>query len=250
MKIELWVAIVTGLVALTTAAGTILSSIRISDRSAKNAKDIEQLKIENERTKVADEQQKEMSNYIEPLARSCYDLQSRLYNILKRQLIQVYFLNGNDREKAYVINNTTFLVGQYLCWTEIVRREIQFIDLGESDRTRDLLCLQDAISNTWGTDEFSPSFRLFAGEQRAIGEALITTSARGQECMGYGAFLRVFAEGVNPLIDSIRADVAALSCNFKEATSRLTILQNKLIDLLTRLDQKHIRFPKNRTTKV
>ena len=33
-------------------------------------------------------------------------------------------------------------------------------------------------------------FRVFAGEQRAIGEALRQLGARGQECTGYGAFLR------------------------------------------------------------
>lgn len=156
MKVELVVAVIAGAVALVSAAGTILSSIWNARNSNKNAKDIEQLKIDNERFKAAAERQREISNFSEPLARAAYDLQSRLYNILKQNLIDVYLVNGNDREQSYVINNTAFLAGQYLCWTELARREIQFIDLGESDKTRELLRLQDTISSLWRTDRYPP----------------------------------------------------------------------------------------------
>lgn len=167
MKVELAVALIAGGVALASAAGTIWSSVwnaKHSDANARaieelkgaNEKAIEQLKIDNERLKAAAERQKEMSNFSEPLARSAYDLQSRLYNILKQNLIEIYLTRGNDREKSYVINNTAFLIGQYLCWTELVRREIQFIDLGQSDKTRKLLRLQDTIYSLWGTDEQPP----------------------------------------------------------------------------------------------
>lgn len=250
MKVELVVAVIAGAVALVSAAGTILSSIWNARNSNKNAKDIEQLKIDNERFKAAAERQREISNFSEPLARAAYDLQSRLYNILKQNLIDVYLVNGNDREQSYVINNTAFLAGQYLCWTELARREIQFIDLGESDKTRELLRLQDTISSLWRTDRYPPVFRIFAGEQRAIGEALIQTGARGPECMGYGAFLKTFSKGIDPLIDGLRTDVFSLSKQLDLATKRLTDLQHALIDLLRLLDPDYVRFPQDRRTKV
>lgn len=95
MKVELAVALIAGGVALASAAGTIWSSVwnaKHSDANARaieelkgaNEKAIEQLKIDNERLKAAAERQKEMLNFSEPLARSAYDLQSRLYNILKQ----------------------------------------------------------------------------------------------------------------------------------------------------------------------
>jgi hypothetical protein len=98
---ELTVALIAGAVALASAAGTVWSSIRNAERSNANAKAIEQLKI-------AAETQKEISAFSEPLARSAYDLQSRFYNILRQNLVDVYLVNGNDREKSYVVNSTVF----------------------------------------------------------------------------------------------------------------------------------------------
>jgi hypothetical protein len=250
MKVELVVALIAGSVALLSAGGTILSSIWNARASNANAKAIEQLKIDNDRLKAAAQRQREISNFSEPLARAAYDLQSRLYNILKQGLIDVYLVNGNDRERSYVINNTAFLAGQYLCWTELVRREIQFIDLGESNKTRELLRLQDTISSLWGTDAQPPVFRIFAGEQRAIGEALIQTGARGPECMGYGAFLKTFSKGIDPLIDGLRTDVISLDKRLDQATRRLVNLQHALIDMLGMLDPDYVRFPVDRRTKV
>jgi hypothetical protein len=69
---------------LVSAAGTIWSSVRNAGNSAANARAIELLKIDNERLKAADQRRTEISAFSEPLARSAYDLQSRLYNILSR----------------------------------------------------------------------------------------------------------------------------------------------------------------------
>lgn len=250
MKVELAVALVAGAVALASAGGTIWSSIRNAEHSNANAKAIEQLKFDNDQLKAAAQRRREISKFSEPLARSAYDLQSRLYNILKQGLVQVYLVNGSDRERLYVIDNTVFLVAQYLCWTELVRREIQFIDLGENKKTQELLRLQDTIYSLWGTDGSSALFRIFAGEQRAIGEALIQIGASGPECMGYGAFLKTFNKGVNPLIDALRADVLSLDNGLRQATERLTNLQHALIDLLKMLDPEYLRFSEDRRSKV
>jgi hypothetical protein len=177
-------------------------------------------------------------------------LQSRLFNILRQGLIQVYLVNGNEREKSYVINNTCFLTAQYLCWTELISRDIQFIDLEENTKTRDLLRLQDTICSLWGTDQQPSVCRIFAGEQRAMGEALIQTTNAKSECMGYGAFLKTFAPGTNDLIDAVRDDIGSLSTHLGQATDRLRNIQNALIDLLVMLDPDGIRFPPDRRTKV
>ncbi|HWX35120.1 MAG TPA: hypothetical protein VNZ53_47830 [Steroidobacteraceae bacterium] len=263
MSVELAVALIANVVALATAGGTIWSSRRNAENSnanakdieilkGKNAKDIETLKYDNDQLKAAAQRQRDISEFSEPLARSAYDPQSRLYNILKLSFINVFLVKGTERTKLYAANNTVFLVGQYLCWKELVRRGIQFIDLGESEKTRNLLCLQDAIDSIWGTDKItSPAFRVFAGEQRAIGEALIQAGARGPECMGYGAFLKTFNQGVNPLIDVLRADVMSLESGLNHATERLTKLQNPLIDLLDMLDPPpYLRFPADSRSKV
>lgn len=239
MKVELIVALIAGAVALASAGASAWSSINV-----------ERFKKDNDNRKAADQRQKEISKFSEPLARSAFDLQSRLYNILKQNLIEAYLVHGSDRERSYIAHNTVFLVGQYLCWTELTRNAIQFIDLGESNRTRELLLLQDTIYNLWGSDRQDPLFRIFAGEQRAIGEALIQTGAQGAECMGYGAFLKSFNKGENPLVDALRADVTSLSGDLSQASERLTNLQHALIDLLQMLDPEYLRFPRDRRLKI
>lgn len=190
MKTEIVVAII----AAAASIGAVIFTAITSNQ-------VEELKIEALR-------EKELSGYREPLARAAYDLHSRIHNILKQNLIGTFLLRGDERERAYVINNSAFLFGQYLCWTELTRREIQFIDLGSTEKTRRLTKLQDEISSIFGTDRYQKPFRLFAGEQRAVGEALIEHGAKGPQCIGYGAFLKSFDGVTNPFIDGLRKDVS------------------------------------------
>jgi hypothetical protein len=126
--------------------------------------------------------------------------------------------------------------------------------LGKSEETRQLSRLQDNIYSLWGTDAYPPVLRIFAGEQRAIGDALIPTDGKGlqlSECIGYGAFLKTFTPGTNPLIDALRADVASLGISgISPASDRLKAIQNALIDLLLMLDPDYIRFPEDRRSKL
>ncbi|HZY12572.1 MAG TPA: hypothetical protein VFE89_07385 [Beijerinckiaceae bacterium] len=71
--------------------------------------------------------------------------------------------------------------------------------------------LQDKIGGLWRTDEYPSLLRIFAGEQRALGEAPIVREDGRAECMGYGAFLKKFIHGKDSLIDSLRADIALLA---------------------------------------
>lgn len=243
-------ALVAGGVAIGTSIGTIWSSVRNAERTAENARSIEHLKIENDRQKSVTEQKRNVLKFSEPLARSAYDLQSRIFNILNLHFIETYLVKGNKREQLYVVNNTAFLIAQYACWTELIREEIQFIDLGEDSKTRKLVHLQDDIISIWGSDSPSASFRMFAGELRAIGEALRGGNDKNPVCMGYGAFLTVFDPGRNPLIDVIKSDILGLEISTEGATERLRKLQHALIDLLESLDPQHARFPSYRRSKA
>ena len=135
MKTELSVALIAGAISLLTAGGTLWSSFQANV----NAADIEKLKIEKERRSAAEQRERETSRYKEPLLRSAYDLQSRLYNILKQGFLDVYLSKGDDREKTYAVENTTFAIAQYFCWSEALRREVQFTDLEDQPKARNLI---------------------------------------------------------------------------------------------------------------
>ena len=242
-------ALITGGAALIVAVSSNYSSVRNAKHTAENAKAIELLKIENDQKRVKAEQQKAVSRFSEPLARAAYDLQSRLYNILELGFVRVFLMSEKERERMYALNNTTFLVAQYACWTELIRREVQFLDLGENDRTRQILHLQDDISGILGTDFDSPELRIFAGEFRAIGEYMIEDHGKEMVCMGYGRFLVKMTSGTNTLIDAVRLDIENLQQSLEQATPRITRLQNALVDLLLMLDPRYIRFPRERRLK-
>jgi hypothetical protein len=243
MRTELVISIISAGVALASVALTLWGQARTTRITAEleNLRRAEQRRFEADRT---------AARYREPLARAAYDLQSRLYNILQQNLVAAYFDKGDERERSYVVDNTTFLVAQYFAWTEIVRRDIQYIDLGLDEQTRRLAQLQDDIYSSFQTDRFPRVFRVFAGEQRAIGERMIREGPRGLDCIGYATFLDHVAKGDDRLIEALRSDVRSLSAHLPAARPRLVALQNALIDLLAFLDPDFVRFSRERRSKV
>jgi hypothetical protein len=164
-------SIVTAGVALaSTLAGAVVATwgqVRVKKVEA-------DLALQKAREDRQAETEKAVRKFREPLGRAAYDLQSRIYSIIKSDFLNAYLKTGGRRTKSYAIKNTLFVIAQYFAWTEIVRREIQFIDLGTDDQTRKLTELQDSIYSIWQTNVYGdPLFRIFAGEQRAIGERLI-----------------------------------------------------------------------------
>jgi len=186
----------------------------------------------------------------EPLGRAAYELQSRIFNIIKRGFLTEYLEGGDDRTRPYSINHTAFVIAQYFAWTEIIRREIQFIDLGADEETRLLAQLQHKIYSGWQTDKYHPLLRVFGGEQHAIGERMIREGPRGPQCMGFASYLDYLKGGPDSLICALNADIESLGARLEEAMPRLAELQHSLIDLVEFLDPKAIRFPQRNRTRI
>ena len=193
-----------------------------------------------------------VAKFREPLVHAAYNLQSRLYRTAASDIVDRLLVNGDPHERQYFEQNTLFVLDQYFAWTEIIRREIQFLDLGEIEKTRKLAELQDHIFDLWQkeSDGFGTAFRIFAGEQRAIGERMIRKTSRGLECKGYGEFSDRFAAGQFPEIARLSRDVTVLATNLQAAKPRLIAVQRALIDLLDFLDPECIRAPRHSRSKI
>ncbi len=215
-----------------------------------NARSIERIKAEGEEARIAAEDKKEISIYSEALARAAFDLQSRIFNILHRDFVGIYLRNGTEREKSYAVENTVFLIAQFLCWVELIRREINFIQLKDSRSTKRLLRVQDDVYDSWGTDKWPQMLRLFAGEQRALGEALIVGDADYTTCMGYGRFLKELSYDDNEIIDYLKDNIKQLPSMLKQARARLTTIQHLLIEIIDIIDPDGLRFPQARRSKA
>ena len=186
----------------------------------------------------------------EPLGRAAYELQSRIFNIVRSGFAEAYLGKSDDRKQSFAIKHTLFVIAQYFAWTELIRREIQFIDLGADAETRKLAQLQHKIYSIWQTERYDPLLRVFGGEQHAIGERMIREGPRGVQCIGYASFLDYMKSDPDPLICALENDVKSLGTCFERALPRLIELQHSLIDLVVFLDPEEIRFPHKNRTKI
>lgn len=236
MDRELIIAIIAALVALAGAAITIWGQVR----TARLSSNLQAIARDEERRFQAE---KTGSRYKQPLATAASDLQSRLYNILELGFVNAYLVADDPRARQYAINNTAYVVAQYFAWTEIIRRDLQYVDLGEDTITREFARLQDNILSLFQTDRLPRVFRVFAGEQRAIGERMVRDTPRGPECIGYASFLDTIATDCDPLIQRLRQDIESLDDPLNDARPRLAAIQGALIDLLSFLDPAKVRFP-------
>jgi hypothetical protein len=189
-----------------------------------------------------------MDRYREPLLQASFDLQSRIYNIAAQGFLTEHYLNGNEAAREYARENTLYVLAEYLGWVEVLRREVRFLDLGDEAANRDWTTRLRAVNKTLLIDTYSPRFRLFAGQQRAIGEIMVS-SVSGPDgdrpgTLGYAAFLR---KQEDPQFDrwfaQLREDVDVIAREpGGDDHRRLRALQRALVDLIDFLDPGHIRF--------
>ncbi len=243
MATQLIVAVISAVVALIAAAITIWGQTR-STRLAS------QLRREEASEKQQQEARRLISRYREPLVHAAFDLQSRIFNLLELQIINQHYINGSDRTRTYVVNNTAFLIAQYFGWSEIIRQDGLFLDLGESDKTRRLNEIQDEITHAWLRDDLGKSLCIFKGNQRVLGEEMIREGSEGLNCATYGEFLTILSEENNQHLMYLKQDIIGMISDIDAVRDRLVLLQNVLIDLIDFLDPGHIRFPQNRRTKL
>jgi hypothetical protein len=195
-----------------------------------------------------------IARYSEPLARAAYDLQSRLYNILRLSFLQTYY-----KPKSYAEISTLWLIGQYLAWVEILRREVQVLDVGDSRRTAELQLRLFTVTDAFASDASDRSLAIFRQDQRAIGEIMVVSREVGDvkrsDCMGYVQFRQALDQdkSFSVWFERLRRDLDSLAGDAQEQedttgygyvqSPRLILIQRALIDLIDFLDEDRIRFP-------
>ncbi|WP_369253852.1 hypothetical protein [Streptomyces sp. R35] len=205
------------------------------------------------------EQRNLMDSYGASLAWAAYDLQARLYNILhghevdlspgpSRGFMTSFHLLGTPEEREYVRRSTVFVLAEYLGWVEILRRDIQFLDLGQSRANQRAVTMISSVGTALSRiSTASNALRLFRAEQRAVGELMVHPEGEPgrRRCLGYAEFCEkldgdeTFRRWIAPLL----ADIDRLAENTAPAVPRLAELQQKLITLIDVLDPKAERFP-------
>jgi hypothetical protein len=195
-----------------------------------------------------------VARYRDPLLWAAFDLRSRLFNIVAKDFLSL--CRADQDEWNYAQTNTLYVISEYLGWVEILRRGVQFLDLGDDTQNRRLVDLFRGIDRAFSSAKLKDrALRLHRGEQRAIGELMISTGPTkpdGPECIGYATFSARLEEDARfaSWFKRLRADIEDLSCRDVPRTERLVDLQNRLMDLIDFLDPDSVRFPSRRRDRL
>lgn len=249
MDASIIVAVVSGAVSLAAAGFAYVSQRRVAMLNA----EIEERRRTRTKRELADEL---MARYRDPLLTAVFDLQSRLYGIAALDFMRRYHAEGDDASRRYAIENTLYVVAEYLAWVEIIRREIQFLDLGEEAANERWVAAINGVRDVFASHGMDPVLHIFRGDQRAIGEVMIVAvsepgSARRHDCLGYAAFAARRKEPEFSLwFSKLESDVQLLAREPDAHLERVKGLQHALVEVLNILDAGCRRFPAKYRTKV
>jgi len=239
------------IIAISSAVLSVASGLA-SARASQRAKQFEfELEKQRKQEDAAEQAERILHQYRDPLLDAAQTLQSRIFNIVEQAYLQRYLHCGDAAEEQYARDYTVFAVAEYLCWVEILRRELRFLDVGNVERNRELLALLTKTQVTFQADSIDAPFRVFRGRQRAIAELMMiptrATEGPRSECMGYAAFCHRLAtdETFASWFDMLRADVDVLARGRDEGYPRLARLQGNLIELIDFLDPHSVRIPES-----
>jgi hypothetical protein len=201
-------------------------------------------------------------HYRVPMLHAAFNLQSRLYNIGRQDFLGIFLTGGSSSEAEYARFNTVYLIGQYLCWAEILRREAQLLAPLHRGRDRDIVAamegvrfeMADSMSNS------DPVLRIFRGDQRAIGEVMLTTTNQPADrigprwdCVGYAAFVQALGDEQTTIyrwIQPLLQDIDELAKNYHAHQVRVIAIQHHLVGLISLIDPEGDRIPVNQREKM
>jgi hypothetical protein len=189
-----------------------------------------------------------LSQYRDPLLDAAQTLQSRIYNIIAQDYLARYLHCGDPEEERYARDYTLYAIAEYLCWVEILRRELRFLDVGDVAGNRQLLAHLTTTQVTFQNNRVTSPFCVFRGRQRAIAEIMMTPTGAAEgprnECVGYATFCQRL--DIDPSFAmwfaTLRADVDVVARSTAAENVRLVRLQHDLIDLIDFLDPGSMRI--------
>ena len=197
---------------------------------------------------AAEQVDRVLRRYTEPLLQAAHALQSWLYYIIWTPFL-ANAAAGPLRQRRYARENTVYVLAEYLCWLEIIRREVRFLDWGNEEQGQAFAAHVETTQQALSRSQWGAELRLFLGEQRAVGELLMhrveDDGGVRHDCLGYAQWSDRLAldERYASWFEGLLADVDALAGAAPVQLARLVHLQHALIDLMDFLDPQRRRLP-------
>lgn len=243
-RVDNWISIASAVLAVV---GAIVAGV-MTTWSNRNSRRFEAALENQQREQSKAEQAAQLlSRYREPLLLAADSFQSRIFNAVRDDYLPVYLHCGDPEQEQYARRFTVYTMAEYLCWVEIIRRELRFLDLGAEEEnrefTRRMLAVTNTISSKVGPETH---FRLFRGQQRALGELMMEreNGSGRYDCLTYPEFCRRLDEDLvfRGWFERLLADVDLISDAPLDRNERLVRTQWALIDLIDFLDPAKIRL--------
>lgn len=200
------------------------------------------------------------TRFREPLLQAVFNLETRIYNIVELRFFARFLTADNtEEEREYAVLNTLYVLAQYFCWLEILRRDSQFIDPRNDQRNVAVVRGLEDVRNAFADSISIPErcFRLFRGEQRALGEVMLVPVVDGQpgaprwECLGYAPFVRALDDAHTARwFRRLRADIELVAADPGGRDARLRLIQRQLVDIVDIVDPAARRVPSALRTRV
>jgi hypothetical protein len=182
---------------------------------------------------------KVLDNYRDPLIAASFELQARLYNILRLRFVEKYITAEGISKRDSALESTLYVFAQFFGWREIIRREVQYLRFSRNRQTREVGQLLRDIEETFLSDGYGPQIMIWRVEQRGIGERMVESTDGQMKCLGYASFIKqrsTMEEWLAPLEHDLE--------NLQDGgRKRLTELQHMLVKLVRQLDDKQKRYP-------
>ena len=249
-------AVSTAVVIAAISGGVSLAAAALSYANSRSVAKLNDRLEEQRRMRTKAEQAAELrQRYRDPLLSAVFDLQSRLYNIVTTTFL-VRYAAAPEAARTYAVESTLYVLAEYLGWVEVIRREIQFLDLGTEPANRAWVAALEKVRDTLARDDLDPVLRIFRGEQRAIGEIMTIAvadsgDARHHECVGYATFVSNLRDpNFSRWFEQLRHDLSLLVQEPDAHLERPVLLQNALVDVLDLLDPNCDRFASERRSRL
>ncbi|WP_144126174.1 hypothetical protein [Catellatospora sichuanensis] len=245
--------IVTVVSAALSVLGAIVAGVMTTWSARRNAMFEHRLAAERHEASKAEQAQEVISRYREPLLLAAFNLQSRLHNAVGGVYLPEYLNHEDEDERRYARDYTVYVLADYFCWVEIIRRDLRFLDLGDEGSNRTFNRHLTLVGSAFASLKLPGThFRLFKGQQRAIGELMIVTANGRADSLTYPAFCSQldnndeFRRWFRRLVD----DVAEVVVHDWAGNERLVRAQHALIDLIDFLDPSRTRLPDDRAKLI
>lgn len=214
-----------------------------------------------------------VDKYARVILISSSDLQDRLWHLCARQsksknkvllakddLSPIY--GSWPMTKRHYLVGTMYLVSRYLCWIEVLKRQVRLLEFGDEDKTNEfnyhLKKVERMFAETdlqkFSTNKISTDKPLFQLMQVEIGEHLMVEISGSDQCVSFHEFKMKYDEyilvneGLRRLEELIVGAMSDADSNF--CLSRLTLVCNALLDLIIFLNEDRKISPPENLEKV